>query len=362
MDCIGLVITSSHRESTAVACCRGKLVGAYRSDSLNHHAVLHGDLVLSYSRILAQLLSPLDCPSVTQLSDVVEFLLLCLPGGATLFDQQVAKSLLVRCGWSESALGKIRVVDDTWAGAVACSSGREVIYGIADAGASVFVHTGRSPAGRISKFDGWGALLGDYGSKFQLALDALRLICRELDYGRRSNLLALLEEADHELRTLPDLQLWFDTLLDQGHTRWRHKVADLAVPLLHAADESPAEYKEALQLIHASACSFADNIDIAIRSFSPASHRMRIVVSGGMMTSRAFRDRLEYEVQQRWEKSVARSTYSILGGAVLMAFQQFDLNPPAPNGWEMSAIAGSAPDELRALLYEPWCVDGVAEG
>jgi N-acetylglucosamine kinase-like BadF-type ATPase len=350
----GVVICSDHRNSTALLLKEDTVVGPFSTASLNHHSVLYADLVLAYNRILHKCVSGFDCKSVAELSERSDFILVCLPGAATEFDKQIVISLLVRCGWAHAAISRIFVVDDTWAGAVAASKTNEVIYGIADSGCSVFVFTGDFPPGRTAKFDGWGALIGDHGGKFQLSLDALRLICKDLDRRGSPSLLTLLRQFDEDLRLLPDLQLWFDNLLNSGHTVWRQKVADLANPLLTAADTAPGDHPDALRLVQEAATSFANTLDITIRSFSPDSHNLDITVGGTMMECRVFRERLHYEVERRFSRTLRLSDLTVTAGALLMAKSLPSCIPSAIIRETAIAAFDAAPEAIRELLYEPW--------
>ena len=103
-------------------------------------------------------------------------LTLCLPGISTILDHQVGEDCVRDAGWPVAEPANYCIIDDTYAGLIAAGpQSTQGICAFAGTGASVYMGT---PDGSIRNFtpdkvfklDGFGAMLGDHGSGFRLAL------------------------------------------------------------------------------------------------------------------------------------------------------------------------------------------------
>lgn len=137
-----------------------------------------------------------------------------------------------------AAPGRIRIDHDCRIALAGGLSGRPGIVLIAGTGSAAF---GTDAHGASWRSGGWGALIGDEGSSYGLALDALRAVVRAVDgrgpaTGLREALLAELGVADP------------DVLMHRLHLGgWgRAEIAALAPLVVRAAEEGDAVANEVL--------------------------------------------------------------------------------------------------------------------
>jgi len=189
-------------------------------------------------------------------------LVLALPGVATKRDFKNARGCVAASG-SPISPANVHVIDDTFAGLIAASQSTQGICAFAGAGASVYMGT---PSGEFRrstdtckpfKRDGFGPMLGDHGSGFELAMSALRKIFRHLDelqqqpagvsdgsgdVAASSATTELMEELIRRCgRKQEDddenvLQVWFEELLAERPLDWRAGIVDLAIPITLMAE------------------------------------------------------------------------------------------------------------------------------
>jgi N-acetylglucosamine kinase-like BadF-type ATPase len=158
---------------------------------------------------------------------------LTLPGVSTNKDVENGQHLLKIAGIDccDDAL----VVDDTVSALIAEFGTFEGISAICGTGASVFVGRGfrhtPSPVTRPNKKDGWGPLLGDFGSGFRLGLEFLSWVCRGVDLnGVPPDLFAKVAKLEPHLRDLNNAQRWFDEMIESQSSapNWNMRIARLA--------------------------------------------------------------------------------------------------------------------------------------
>ena len=158
---------------------------------------------------------------------------------------------------AQAIADRVTVVNDS---ELVVAAGTPEGWGIALISGSGSVCLGRSPQGRTIRVGGWGPLLGDEGSAYRLAIDALRLATQTVD-GR--------ESAEALVRAI--LRHWSladaNALINHVHapSMTPAEIAGLApVVLSLAASGDPA----ARSLVDQSIADLARQVDTAIRKLA----------------------------------------------------------------------------------------------
>ena len=170
-------------------------------------------------------------------------LLRVLPGGATHVG-----AFLAGCANAADRRRLEGLVQRVWPAAVVAvggdrESGFATAFGDGD-GIAVIAGTGSAVTGRrrgrIDKGGGWGHLLGDTGSGYQLAMTALRYVLSNYDLSRTSDLLGQGILRMLALNRLEDLVAW-------AANADKMSVAKLAPVVFQAAKEGHQEMISAIQ-------------------------------------------------------------------------------------------------------------------
>lgn len=141
---------------------------------------------------------------------------------------------------------------------------------VAGTGSAVW---GRGPDGRTARAGGWGPLLGDEGSGYQIALAALRAVVRQLDGREPVSLLSALLLKEMRLQSLEEL-----ILAVHGGSWDRARIAELAALVMHAAEGMDTA---ARAIVLQAARELADQIVLVARKLA-LDAPCHIAFSGGL--------------------------------------------------------------------------------
>src|SRR5689334_13847889 len=172
---------------------------------------------------------------------------------------------------------------------------------------------GRGKKGRTAKIGGWGHILGDKGSGFEIALRALKAVVYY--YDRDGDWPAL------GARILRALQLNApDDLIGWVQSAAKPEVAALATEVFRAAGQRD---KIASDILKGAAHSLAEDGAACAKRLVKPSVPVRFVLAGSNLTKQAaFRQQLSSELRRLWRKATV-TTLEKEGawGALLLAKQ-----------------------------------------
>jgi N-acetylglucosamine kinase-like BadF-type ATPase len=202
---------------------------------------------------------------------------------------------------------ELEIVDDTWAYLFGALDHKSGISAVSSLGASVSVVTGAFIHEKRYKLDGWGPIIGDFGSGFQIAAEFFRKMGRDFDRGRVSGFYKKLRDVtdptkNENSRTFPlpenlsGVQHWFDKLKDQYERNWHVKFAELSFACLEYADENPEDV-ESVQIVLKAAEDFCDTIDIAVHNHSVFAKKSTAVLAGEMFQGEQYTQAVVKRVQ-----------------------------------------------------------------
>lgn len=156
---------------------------------------------------------------------------------------------------------------------------------------------GRSPKGKIAKVGGWGHLLGDQGSGYDIALDAMKSLVQNFDAsGRWPHLGQALLRA-LMLNVPNDLITWI-------HGASKAEVAALAKHVFAAATSGD---RLARDVLARAVTRLADAGAACARRLAKPGDVVEFVFVGGVLhNQRPFARRLAAELLRRWPRATAR--------------------------------------------------------
>ena len=346
--CIG--ISGGHSSSTALAVTPdGDALAAVPGESLNFHT-FHHDVVTQRLESLLDSLARRLCIERKVLLDAADRTVVAFPGAATKEDQALAEVCVQAAGLVDK--DKHEIADDTWAGLVAGTGSLCGVCAFAGTGASVFVGRGQV-AGKPNKIDGWGPIIGDFGSGFELAVEMFRLFGRSYDQGQMPRLFYDVRTEFPKIRSDKHTQKWFDTLFMVHHDSWRITFAETARVATHEAD-SPDPDPVAVRLVTAAAENMAESIEIAIKRCAPDVNDLRIVFQGGMFRySALYTNVVASRIRHLTTGQVSLSRFRPVVGAALMALA--GLGPSKQFSQELVEVIGESIGLLdrqeQQLLY-----------
>ena len=344
-------ISGGHQKSTAVAVDGDSVIGCVTGEGLNVHATNNFKVANRLGALLETLAGRVKLKT-TQLREQAVKLVLALPGAETGYGQHLAETCLVLNDWKDRA--KFRVADDTWAGLVGGGLDRRGICAVAGTGAAVYVGLGEFPDSKSYKIDGWGHILGDYGSGFQLALNMFRLIGRALDRGGAPPLFDELLAEEPRIGDVDNVQHWFDQLYIAHTDDWRIRFARLASVVTQAAGRAENPDPDALRLTEKAAEDMAQTISIAIERFEPLSGELPIILQGGMFEhSDLYRRAVTRLVRQRHANAVRMAAFRPAVGAALMACAEDSILPDPETRRRLIESIGALPQTERDFLTYP---------
>jgi N-acetylglucosamine kinase-like BadF-type ATPase len=329
-----LAISSGHRRSIAVL-LDGAGISKYAIglQSLNIHAFhdhqVHDRLV----GLLSDLAGGVYHGDGTRLLENAQRVIVSLPGVAGHGDRRRVTGIIRTLGWTRDD-DDLCVADDTWTGLIAGLQDDAGICAFAGTGASVLVQlSAESLKSKPNKIDGWGPIIGDFGSRFALGHAMIQATARAIDREKKRNDLAdvyrLWKTVVHISNDFYDptkIQPWFDKLLlTEPHT-WRVRVAELAEFVIHEADlSSPNPWAE--KLVQGVASDFAQTLVLAIRSFQPDADNLQVTCQGGMFRSPLFFETVRRKLRDH-AGSIERSYYRPIVGTLLLADSDSWRMPP----------------------------------
>jgi len=153
---------------------------------------------------------------------------------------------------------------------------------------------GRTPGGRSAKVGGWGHILGDKGSAFEISLRALKAVVYYYDRDG--------EWPELGAKLLRALQLNHpDELISWVQTAAKPDVAALAIEVFNAAKHQD---KIARDILKGAAHGLAADAAACARRLVRAKSLVNFVLSGGILTRQAaFRKQVERELRRAWSRS-----------------------------------------------------------
>jgi N-acetylmuramic acid 6-phosphate etherase len=152
---------------------------------------------------------------------------------------------------------------------------------------------GRTPKGRAAKVGGWGHILGDKGSGYEIGLRGIKASVYHYD---RSGAWPGLGQ-----RILRALQLNEpDELIAWAQSAGKDEIARLAVEVFAAAAKKD---KIARDILDAAANSLAKDAAACASRLVKSGTRVRFILAGGvLLRQRAFRKQVEVLLEERWPK------------------------------------------------------------
>jgi N-acetylglucosamine kinase-like BadF-type ATPase len=318
-------ISGGHQTSTAVAIRDDAVAGWATGEGINLHTVQQVKLASRLGALLENLAERVGV-SAAQLRDVTTKLVLAVPGAEVSYGQQLAEMCLFTNGWRDRS--KFFIADDTWAGLIGGGLSRHGICAFAGTGAAVYVGMGRFAAGKHHKIDGWGHVLGDYGSGYQLALKMFRFLGRALDRGEQPPLFNDILAEDPRISDLDNVQHWFDQLYVLHPEDWRIRFARMGKVATLAANRAENPDADARRLVVESAEEMAESVDLAISRFLPESRELPVILQGGMFEfNHLFRLTVRRILKRRHSNEVRMAVFRPVVGAGLMACAEDSMLP-----------------------------------
>ncbi|HTI69386.1 MAG TPA: hypothetical protein VMF06_05445 [Candidatus Limnocylindria bacterium] len=374
-----IAITGGHSHSTAMLLDLHKgVIGAMAGTRVN----LHTDPKRAADHFF-RLIDGLETDAgEVQIVRRAKKVVIALAGAAFLEDQNLAASRLsarYTVALEQSSYKRFVVVDDTWAGLVAGTFGLTGTCACAGTGASVFVGDGTQPTGWQGKIDGWGAIIGDFGSGFQMSVDFMRQLGREEE--RTNRIPPIFEslrqfvathhsENGHELHSptphgelfdfafstaiddFDDIQRWFDDLVANDPNAWRIGLASIAAVITRSA-EPPVSDPLAMMLIENAAKDFAESIRLACNRFDHARVNP-IVLQGGMFDhSPTFKRIVLANAHKLTSSKVFHSKYRPVVGAAVIAASGFPPNIHNGAAKDLMSKIDQYRGKYRSLLINP---------
>lgn len=182
----------------------------------------------------------------------------------------------------------------------------------------------RSKDGQNTRAGGWGPLLGDEGSAYALALEALRIVTRQADRrGRPTSL------TDRLLRQIgvPDPPALIQVI--HGGEWDRTRLARLAPEVFRAADEGDIL---AVELVDRQVRELAECVAAAVAGLGLPSDAVPLALAGGLLVNApTYRDRLLHQLRDL----AIRSSHVLVvsepaEGALQLAFNLTGQSTQAP--------------------------------
>lgn len=332
-----LAISGGHTQSTALLIKGGsEILGVVAGERIN----LHTDYEATARNNFLGLIAALE--GATQIRGIVDRCsrvgVVC--AGAAFEDDQKRIADMIADPFRTALNGKqIVVADDTWAGLLAGTFSLKGTCAFAGTGASVFVGEGSYPKGWEGKIDGWGPIIGDFGSGFQLAVNFFRQLGRTEERERALPAMfvelaefinqnaGIMRPFKSKLENFDDTQQWFDRLVDREPRAWRIALASTAAVVTIAASRKNPN-PMAVQLVTDAANDMAESITLAMARY-PAARSHPVVMQGGMFEHSAlYRNVVKQRVEMLTQSRVFMARYKpIIGAALFSLFGSGDKAP-----------------------------------
>lgn len=320
--CYMIAIAGGHRKTHALALRDNEVVAFVPLDKpLNLHSVEPAKVTATLEEIVRLLVEKLrvnghgDVNDFDLVNDKQNRVVLSLPGVSSCEDRKKGFYFLKTAGCANR--GIIRVVDHTWSGLVGGLLRERGICAFAGSGASVFLGVDGFKLGKEYKLDGFGVIIGDFGSGFRMAVRLLERIGRAIDTNQPWPDVRGLDSGFAK----PNLQQWFDGLFEsEDRGNWRQEVAKLAEVVTDAAKRPDAD-PTARQMVKEAAAEMAETIKIGLRRFGEACRDIPIACQGGMFRgSQLYFQEVQRIVEMEFPNNEVRmALYHPVVGAALMA-------------------------------------------
>jgi glucosamine kinase len=200
---------------------------------------------------------------------------------------------------------------------VVCADGETALYGAFDGGPGILLIAGtgstgfgRSEDGRVERCGGWGMMVGDEGSGFELGRGALVASLRGLDgRGPATPLLpAVLRVLG--LGSAEEIPAW----AGRAH---KSQIAALAVQVVRLAD---AGEETALELVRHSARGLVEHVRALVARLGPWSAPTPVVLHGGLTRGVSFLREVERALEElALPVELREAAADAVSGAVRMA-------------------------------------------
>lgn len=329
----------------------GVVLGCVKGDGLNLHTISHLKLASRMGALLENLADRLSL-TLTELKAQTTKLVLAVPGAEIQYGQQLAEACLFLNDWTDRS--QFFIADDTWAGLIGGALRRRGICAFAGTGAAVYVGLGEFKTSKQQKIDGWGHILGDYGSGYQLALKMFRFLGRTLDRGKLSPLFEEILQEDPRIVDPDNIQHWFSQLYTLHPEDWVVRFARMAGVVTRAANRSNNADPAARAFVIESAEEIAESISLAINRFLPDSRNLPIVFQGGMFEHNdLFRRAVTERVGELHSNPISMAAFRPVVGAALMACAADSMLPDAPLTSDIVDSIKSLPLQESELLAFP---------
>jgi N-acetylglucosamine kinase-like BadF-type ATPase len=271
----------------------GKLCGPIYGRAINLHRVPKPEFIRRLDATLLGLAVSLGLRGLFQFRQQVSRIVVALPGAGRQSDFELACDFVRSSGWDSELF---QILDDTWAGLYEMTLSEKGICAFAGTGASVCVSAKSFTPGDVQKVDGWGPVIGDYGSGFQLVVDFFRLYRRRLDKGEHCALFERILAEHAEITGSDNVQMWVDLLFQYDREDWSAQFAKLGRTISAAAELSPLQDPDARDLVVKTARDMAYSINIAVDRFG--AEALPLVLQGGLfLTSELYRETVCRNIQ-----------------------------------------------------------------
>ena len=216
-------------------------------------------------------------------------------------------------------LRDLRVESDARIALEAALLGKQGIILIAGTGSIAF---GKDSRGRISRAGGWGRVIGDEGSGYQIGREALRAVARMIDGRGRKTRIARMLDSKFGLKKQEDIiKAVYEKGLDIG------SVAPL---VLRAADQKDTVANEILDAAAEELSETVRAVFWQIKKGSKVSReKIPLVFIGGLLNSEnVYSRKVKALIRHHLPKiSVEESIAQPVRGAVLMAIERAKSRP-----------------------------------
>lgn len=200
--------------------------------------------------------------------------------GLAGFDRPDDRAVLARWSAEQGWARRLTHAND---GDLVVAAGTPEGWGVGLIAGTGSIAVGRTPDGRTARAGGWGHLIGDEGSAYDVVLSALRLVARRADGreprptgpDRLTETLCAALGAPEPSRIVPVL---YDPVFD------RARIAGLAPAVLDAARDDPALSR---LLLHPAAAALAAMTTAVARALGLNSGRLPLALAGGFLLSAA---------------------------------------------------------------------------
>lgn len=341
---IFVALAGGHQHSSGIALTREGRIACVPYERINLHTQNHNMVAFGINEIVRTLGEKLEI-GAAELKKRICRVAIALPGIATPLDRSEAEFAMQWAKWNSET--QIRLLDDTRAGLLGGALQDTGICAIANSGASVLAVLNWG-TGDYYKFDGWGSIIGDFGSGFDATQSLFRFLGRQRPIPRESRLfnvlmhhINLFQKAEKMpvIDSLDDVQWWFDELCKGKPNDWRYHFASLASVVTSLA-EPPVADPDAIEIVQHCGKRIATTILSAVKLYPTLVENREVCCQGGMF------DHSEVYMQAAQDSLASsgvrleRGRFRPLVGALLLALSEKDELPsPEIQRWLEERLA-----------------------